>query len=289
MPVAPQRRRFVSPAVLLAVMLCFFLPFFSVSCSSGVAQMKITVTGMDQVVGGEPEYSGFRPPQTGADAPAADAPAADGPAADAEQSRVSPAAVIGFVAILVGIGLGLGLPRPRARWIAGAVASGVAFVAILVNQMLIHRRAQEALDQAAATFRDQLGSNPIFGQSLPVPALEVADEPGFWLVTVLLGLVVAYNVVEVVRIGRGTGQPAPGAPPPPAHDGGPGWPQGPPEWPPTAPPPPPWSGPPAPAPYPQGPQPYPQGPQPYPQGPPRGYPPADRQPPHPMPGYPPRS
>jgi hypothetical protein len=61
---APQRRRFVSPAVLLAVLLCFFLPFASVSCSSGVGQMKATVTGMDQVFGGESDYTGFRPPPT---------------------------------------------------------------------------------------------------------------------------------------------------------------------------------------------------------------------------------
>jgi hypothetical protein len=57
--VVSQRRRLVSPALLLAVLLCFFLPFFSVS-SSGVGQMKATVTGMDQVFGGEPEYTGFR-------------------------------------------------------------------------------------------------------------------------------------------------------------------------------------------------------------------------------------
>ena len=37
---SPQRRRFISPAVLLAVLLCFFLPFFSVSCSSGVRHMR---------------------------------------------------------------------------------------------------------------------------------------------------------------------------------------------------------------------------------------------------------
>ena len=104
------RRRLISPALLLAVLLCFFLPFFSVSCSSGVAQMKATVTGMDQVLGGEPEYTGFRPP-----------PAAQGATAVPEESsRVSPPAVVGFVAILLGIGVGLGLPRPKARWLSGA-------------------------------------------------------------------------------------------------------------------------------------------------------------------------
>jgi Protein of unknown function (DUF2510) len=190
---APQRRRFISPAVLLAVLLCFFLPFFSVSCSSGVGQMKATVSGMDQVLGGEPEYSGFRPPPIGEDATAA----------DEQKSQISPAALIGFAAIIIGVGLGLGLPRPRARWISGAAASGIALVAVVVNQVMIHRRAKEGLDQAASTFRDQLGNNPIFGQSIPMPAFELIDESGFWVVTVLLGLVVAYNVFEVVVLQRG--------------------------------------------------------------------------------------
>jgi hypothetical protein len=204
MPDTSQRRRFISPAVLLAALLCFFLPFFSVSCSSGVAQMKATVSGMDQVFGGEPKYSGFRPPPAGEDATAA----------HEQKSQISPSALIGFAAIIVGVGLGLGLPRPRARWISGAVASGIALVAVVVNQVMIHRRAKEALDQAASTFRDQLGNNPIFGQSIPLPALELGDEPGFWIVTVLLGLAVAYNVYEVVVLQRG-----PNRLPRPAADG----------------------------------------------------------------------
>ncbi len=189
----PQRRRFISPAVLLAVLLCFFLPFFSASCSSGVAQMKVTVSGMDQVFGGEPEYSGFRPPPAGENATSA----------DEQKSQISPPALIGFAALVVGVGLGLGLPRPRARWISGAAASGTALVAVVINQVMIHQRAKEVFDQAASTFRDQLGNNPIFGQSIPAPALEFGDEPGFWIVTVLLGLAVAYNVYEVVAPQRG--------------------------------------------------------------------------------------
>lgn len=198
---APQhglrRRRFVSPAVLLAVLLCFLLPFFSVSCSSGVGQMKATVTGMDQVFGGEPEYSGFRPPPAGEDATGA----------GEENSRFSPWALTGFAAIVCGIGLGLGLPRPRARWTAGAVASGIALGVVVVNQVMVHGRAQEALDKAESTFREQLGSTPIFGQSIPMPVLELDDEPGFWVVSVLLGLVVAYNVVEIVVLQRGAEPP----------------------------------------------------------------------------------
>jgi len=150
---AVQQRRFISPVLLLAVLLCFFLPFFSVSCSSGLGQMKGTVTGMDQVVGGEPEYSGFRPPPTGSAVTAQE-----------QKSQISPTALVAVAAIVVGGGLGLGLPRPGARWISGAVASGIAFVAVVVNQVMIHRRAQEALDQAASTWREQLAANPLFGQ-----------------------------------------------------------------------------------------------------------------------------
>src|SRR3954454_24649436 len=173
-----QRRRLVSPALFLAVLLCFFLPFFSVSCTSGVGQMNATVTGMDQVFGGEPEYTGLRPPPS----------ATGGIAAGGENNGVSPSALIGFAAIVLGIGAGVGLPRPRARWVSGAVASGIALVGVVVNQMLVHDRAREGLDRAESTFRTQLGDNPIFGQSFPMPVFDLEDEFGFWVVTMLLGL-----------------------------------------------------------------------------------------------------
>jgi hypothetical protein len=274
----PQRRRFISPALLLAVLLCFFLPFFSVSCTSSVGQMKATVTGMDQVFGGEPEFTGFRPPPTGADTTAT----------GEENSRISPSALIGFVAIVIGIGLGLGLPKPRARWVSGAVASGIALVAVVVNQVMIHRKAEEGLDQAESTFREQLGSTSILGQSIPVPVFELEDEPGFWVVTVLLGLVVAYNVFELVVPQRGPNPPRLAAeiagtsqPSPFASTNGcaPGWPQGPPTRPQAVRPPNQWPGPPYAPPRPPGP-------------PPAGYPARNwqppRQPPSQAPGCPPR-
>jgi hypothetical protein len=270
---APQRRRFISPAMLLAVLLCFFLPFFSVSCSAGVAQVKVTVTGMDQVFGGEPEYTGFRPPPT----------AGGTTAVEEENSGISPSALIGFATIVVGVGLGAGLPRPGARWLSGAVASGIALVAVVVNQVMIHGRAQEVLDQAESSFRDQLGNNPIFGRSIPTPAFDLDDEPGFWVVTVLLGLVVAYNLWEFVGLQRGANQPTLAAgsagaayppPLPPTASNAPGWPQSRP-------------------PQPQGPQPTDAWPgfqyrSPHPQGLPPVFPSGDRQPPQqqppPMPG-----
>ena len=273
----PRQRRFISPVLLLAILLCFFLPFFSVSCGSGVAQMKATVTGMDQVLGGEPEYSGFRPPPTG-----------DGVTAQEQKTQISPTALTGFAAIIVGVGLGLGLPRPRARWISGTVASGIALVAVVINQVMIHQRAQEALDQAASSLRDQLANNPIFGQSIPTPALELSDEPGFWTVTVLLGLAITYNMFEVVVLKRRPSQPprlaaagagAPVPPPlPPRNSSAPRWPPGPPARTQHSRPPAPWPGPHVPPPHPQGPPP--------------AYPPGHRQPPQQppgqMPGHPPR-
>jgi len=167
---------------------------------------------MDQVFGGEPEYTGFRPPPT----------TGGTTAADEENSGISPPALVGFLAIGIGICIGVGSAEPRARWIGSAVASGTALVAVVVNQVMVHERAQEALDQTEASFRSQLGDNPIFGRSIPVPVLELADEPGFWVVTVLLGLVVAYNVCEVVVLQRGPNPPTSAAPsagtePPPPH------------------------------------------------------------------------
>jgi hypothetical protein len=211
-----QRRRLVSPALLLAALLCFFLPFFSVSCTSGVGQMKATVTGMDQVFGGEPEYTGFRPPPS----------ATGGIAAGGENNGVSPSALVGFAAIVVGIGVGLGLPRARDRWVSGAVDSGIALVGVVVNQTLVHDRAREGLDRAESTFRSQLGDNPIFGQSFPMPVFDLEDEFGFWVVTMLLGLVLAYNVWELVALQRLSNRGS--APLSSANSAEPGWPQGPP-------------------------------------------------------------
>ncbi len=142
----------------------------------------------------------------------------------------------------------------------------------------------EGLDRAESTFRSQLGDNPIFGQSFPMPVFDLEDEPGFWVVTVLLGLVLAYNVWEVVALQRGPSGPgltadsvdgAQPAPLPSTNSAAPGWTQGPP---------------------PQGTRPadaWPvatQSPL-SPQGPPPGYPPGKRQPPQQppsAPGYPPR-
>lgn len=273
---APQRRRFISPALLLAVLLCFFMPFFSVSCSAGVGQMRATVSGMDQVFGGEPEYTGFRPPPT----------AQGTTAADEQTSRISPPALVGFAATVVGIGVGLGLPRPRARRVAGAAASGVALVAVVVNQVMVHDRAQEVLDQVESSFRSQLGNNSIFGQSIPMPVFELDDEPGFWVVTVLLAVVLAYNVYEVVVFRRGSNRPgvpangadAPPTPPVSSTNSSAG------EWPQAAPPRPHSSRPTDALPAPPHPHPYRHGPDPR-------YPAGDRQPPHqpppPTPGHPP--
>jgi hypothetical protein len=156
---------------------------------------------MDQVFGGEPEYSGFRPPPS----------ATGGIAAGGENNGVSSWALTGFAAIVLGIGVGLGLPRPRARWMAGAAAGGIALAAVVVNQVMVHDRAQEGLDRAESTFRSQLGDNPIFARSFPTPVFDLDDEPGFWIVTVLLALVVAYTVWEVVALRRGPDRPGPAA------------------------------------------------------------------------------
>jgi len=75
--------------------------------------------------------------------------------------------------------------------------------------MFVHDRAQEGLDRAESTFRSQLGDNPIFGQSFPMPVFDLEDEFGFWVVTVLLGLVLAYNVWEVVALQRGSNRERP--------------------------------------------------------------------------------
>lgn len=171
-----QRRRFISPAGLFLVLLCFFLPFFSVSCSSGFGELSVTATGMDQVFNGRPDYSGYQPTAART--------------RDAEVG-VSPLLVIALVAIVAGIGLGLGLPKPLARWAAGAGASLLALLLIVVNQIALHSRVNQELDTAA----EGLGDNPFAASFRPM--ITVSDGAGFWIAVVLLLALVGYNVVEV--------------------------------------------------------------------------------------------
>jgi len=199
-----------------------------------------------QAAPGAARITGFRPPPS----------ATGGIAAGRENNGVSPSALIGFAAIVVGIGVGIGLPRARARWMADAAMSGIALVAVVVNQVMVHDRAEEALGQVESSFRSQLGNNPIFGRSVPTPVFELDDEPGFWIVTVLLAVVLAYNVYEFVvsrrgssRLGSaadGAGTPQTPPPPPPATSRAGGWPHG--SQPMIA-----WPAPDHPQPHPQGP------------------------------------
>jgi hypothetical protein len=52
-------------------------------------------------------------------------------------------------------------------------------------------------------FANSLGNTSILGQAILVPVFELGDEPGFWIVTALLGVAAAYNVYEVVVLQRG--------------------------------------------------------------------------------------
>ncbi|MGW1677070.1 hypothetical protein [Saccharopolyspora sp. NPDC002376] len=47
------RRKAISPAGFLLVMLCFGLPFVTVSCESSVGSISAEITGWDLVFGGK--------------------------------------------------------------------------------------------------------------------------------------------------------------------------------------------------------------------------------------------
>jgi hypothetical protein len=59
-----------------------------------------------------------------------------------------------------------------------------------------------------------------------MPVFDLEDELGFWVVTMLLGLVLAYNVWELVALQRLSNRGS--SPLSSADSAEPGWPQGPP-------------------------------------------------------------
>jgi hypothetical protein len=192
-------RRLISPSSLTLILLCFFLPFFSLSCESGFGGITITYSGTDLAFNGEPSVSGI--------------PASELTDSDWEEieSGGSPLIIVALLSVLAGIGLGAGLPSALARRLSGAVSAGLALLLVLVNQLVMHSEVDRMLEEEAA-------SADMFG-AMATDMVSTHNEFGFWVVLLLLLGVAAYNVVELVRPklaapGAGPGPQYPGPQPP---------------------------------------------------------------------------
>lgn len=203
----PWPRRLISPVGSFFVLLCFFLPFFTVSVHFGFGGVEATYSGMDLVFNGRPDLSGLG---------ASEATSRD---LDELRAGVSPFAALAVVSLCVGIGLSLGLPSALARWRAGASAGALAWANIVVNQVWIHSEADRGL-------REELAADPLLIGFAGV-SYETMTESGFWVTILPLTGVIIYHVVEIIvnwvaRLAA-PHHPPPHGPPPPGPPPG-SWP-----------------------------------------------------------------
>jgi hypothetical protein len=158
----------LSPGGFLLVLLCFALPFVTVSCDHPAGTVTLDYTGGDLLLGGEPSVSGL--PR--------DVPPPDGVFADAQ--------LFAFLAFFTGfIGLCAGFAWLwRARFLAGLGAAGLAAMFLVANQFMVFRMITDEIEAG--------------GRFSPGTADEmVATRYGFWLALALLGLLAGYHLFEV--------------------------------------------------------------------------------------------
>ncbi|MET7423432.1 Hsp70 family protein [Dactylosporangium sp. NPDC005555] len=178
--VTPLRRRWRSPATVLLILLCFALPFATVSCEPldgyGRAQRGGTTqyTGFDLASGGSPAVSPAdqrRPPDP------------------RHPDRLDPqpphiAALLLLAAILA---VTAGLAHDRRRRAVTAALAGLAVLVLTAGQLIV---------------TDRLAGAVVAQSRLPegkAAADMVGTGPGFWLAATLLALLAAGNAVLLRR------------------------------------------------------------------------------------------
>jgi actin-like ATPase involved in cell morphogenesis len=184
----PIRRRWLSPVTLFLALLCFVLPFATVSCGLpdgyGHAQPGGTTAynGLDLALGGAPDVPDDQKLPRGKWRP--------------DRLRPQPLYVAGLLLIGAGLVIAVAVAKDRRRRQVMAGLGGLAVVALLVGQALV-------VDRLAARIREQSA----------IPAGKVARDfvgtgPGFWLTLTLMALLVAGNLTALrrsrPRLNRGT-------------------------------------------------------------------------------------
>lgn len=172
-------RKAVSPAMFAVVVICFFLPFFTVACSAGdlgelgeqlggefelpaSEELEQTVTGWDLVVGNTDEATAEATEE------------APGPAQAEPGGGPDVYAVIAFAAAILGIGLSL-LRRPLGPIIAvGLGLLGAVFLFLLKTRLDAQIPAQAR------------------------PFIEVRTEYGFWLALLFFLAAAGWGVYRLV-------------------------------------------------------------------------------------------
>ncbi|MCW2503130.1 MAG: hypothetical protein JWO79_1414 [Actinomycetia bacterium] len=218
-PVAERRSAFrphmlLRPSGFLLVLMCFALPFLTVSCDSPAFTASATLTGFDLATGGQPTVNagGLAGGQSSAGSVGQ---------RDSGLSEVRPLAVGVLVLLVVAAVLVSVLPgRPR-LWV-GAAAAILGAVLLAVNQALVHRGVVDALNQAVSKTQDQSGSIGVLRNFRLDAAKLVHTRFGFWLALTLLLVLALYYGLRSAAAVRGVGRmltariaTAGGPPPPP--------------------------------------------------------------------------
>ncbi len=170
--------RWFSPTILVLALLCFVLPFATVSCDTpggyGRAAPGGTTTynGIDLAVGGRPDVT---PPEKVL------------PVAQQREDRLpaQPAAIVVLILIVAATGFAIATSERRSRRASVAVLAAVAATALLVNQALVQA-------ELALRVGDQLTAAPPPGKTVRD---YVHTGAGFVLCLLLLLLALVVNAV----------------------------------------------------------------------------------------------
>ncbi|MEV8516283.1 Hsp70 family protein [Dactylosporangium sp. NPDC051484] len=177
----PIRRRWLSPATLVLALLCFVLPFATVSCvpdSYGRAKPGGTTeyNGLDLALGGKPHVQPdhLRPPT------------------EWREDRIEPQPFYAAALLVLGAALvtALTLTRQRRRRALVAGLGALAGLSLVAGQVLVVNRLADRIREQSA-----------------VPAGQDARDfvgtgAGFWLTLVLLALLVAGNLAALLPLRR---------------------------------------------------------------------------------------
>jgi hypothetical protein len=183
--------RWLNPTTLGLAILCFVLPFVTVSCAPdgygrGQAGTTTSYTGVDLVVGAEPKFSPpekAKPPET----------------AHSVKLYPQPAAAAVLLLLIAAIAYALRVQHPRSRRGGVALLTAIAATALLVNQALVESavavKLGDELTQAlppGKVLRDYVKSGPGFGICLLLLlVVAVVNAIGWWAARARPALVAA--------------------------------------------------------------------------------------------------
>lgn len=197
--------RLLSPAGFGLVLLLFLFPFATVACTAEGASINASFTGLDFVVGGEPDISGAN-----IDGEMDGEIGPELAAAFIDFYDAEPLAIIAAVLLLAGMAVAV----IRERQLRATISAAIAAVVIVLLAIEVFVRAPSRVDDAMAWFRAEAGVQEQIDASTS-PAI------AFWIAIALLLALAVWQGYEAKRerspeVAAGPSPVPPDQPPPPA-------------------------------------------------------------------------